>query len=142
MKGLAALIRVHRFQVEERRKKLAGLQSLRHELQDKIAGLEQALVDEGAERGDSVEAARSYSGYLRAELDRRRRMEATIAELGGEIAAAEDEVAQAFRELKSYEITLERRSQERLLRRRRREQQLLDEIGATIHRRGGPALPG
>lgn len=141
MRGLAGLIRLHRWKLDERRKKLADMETLAVELRAQLVRLDETLKAEAELSATSLDAARSFSAYMAAETERRSRLTATIAELERELAAARDEVAQAFRELKTYEITLENRRNQKASRERRRQQAVLDEVGRNIFRgRGsGPA---
>ena len=89
---------------------------------------------EARHAGDSVESAASYSNFMRAEMTRRATMEHSLVDLGVEIREARAKLAAAFRELKSYEITLDRKRQQAARLSDRRQQSVLDEIGHIRHR--------
>ena len=48
--------------------------------------------------------------------------------------AAREQIATAYRELKSYEIVVERKREHAKLKENRRQQSILDEIGQVVHR--------
>ncbi len=136
MKSLSTLIRLHKWKLNEEQRTLADLIGLSDDMRGQLGHIEQDLKTEGALVGESVDVARSYSAFLRSQLDRRRRIEASIAELGREIAVVEERVSSAFRQLKTYEISLERRHRNAALEQGRRDQSSLDEIALNMHRAG------
>jgi flagellar protein FliJ len=134
MKTLDTLIRVHEWKLNEERRKLADLIGLSNEMRGRISQIDQGLQSEAELVGDSVDAARSYSAYLKSQMQRRETLETSIAELDCEIAEVEESVAAAFKELKTYEISRDRRNAAAARQRARREQITLDEIALNMHR--------
>ncbi len=136
MRSLNTLIRLHRWKLNQQRRKLADLIGLSDDMRAQLGHIEADIRNEGALIGDSVEMARSYSAFLGSQLDRRTRIEASINELAREINDVEESVAAAFRELKTYEISFERRRQKVAAERAKRDQSGLDEVALNIHRAG------
>lgn len=134
MKNLAALVRLHKWRIEESTRKLAELEILAGRFRGQIVDIADALAREAAHAGDSVEAAASFSNYMQAENARRHTLERSLADLEQEIAGSREQLAAAYRELKSYEITLERKRADAARIRDRRQQAVLDEIGQILHR--------
>lgn len=134
MKSLDTLIRVHEWKLNEERRKLADLIGLANDMRAQISRMEQQLQTEAALVGDSVDAARSYSAYLKSQMDRRGVLESSIAELNNETAEVEESVAAAFKELKTYEISRDRRNAAAARQRAKREQATLDEVALNMHR--------
>ena len=135
MNGLASLIRWRRFLLDERRKELAALRARAGELAEEGRRLaaapraEQPVVDRDAALGFAL------GGYIDAVLGRRRALAATEAKLGEEIAVAENAVADAFAELKRYEIAAERAAEATRIAAAATERRQLDELALDNHRR-------
>jgi flagellar export protein FliJ len=141
MKSLDALVRLHKWRIDEGTRKLAELELLATQMQGQIEHIDERLAAESQLAGESIEAATSYSSFMRVEIGRRRTLELSLVDLGAEIAEAREALAVAFRELKTYEITLERKREQAALQRSRRQQSALDEIGLIQHRaRSGERL--
>lgn len=134
MKSLDTIIRVHEWKLNEERRKLADLIGAANDMRTQIARLEESLEAEAALVGDSVDAARSYSVFLKSQMGRRVTLESTIAELNREVSDVEESVAAAFKELKTYEISRDRRNSAEKRKRAQREQSSLDEVALNMHR--------
>jgi flagellar export protein FliJ len=83
----------------------------------------------------SNEAHFGFGAYAAEAVERRRRLEQSLAEAEGQMQAAADEVADAFRELKKFDVVKSREVRLAEERTRRREQSDLDEIGISMFRR-------
>jgi flagellar export protein FliJ len=130
-----SLVRITRWHLDEKRQKLAELERLAERLRGDLQRLDEGIAAEEklAEQDDM--ARRAYPAFLEAELDRRQRLEKSIADVEQEIEAAREEVGEAFRELKKYELAEDNERQRVRKRRDRIEQQQSDELGAQLHRR-------
>ncbi|MBU2090142.1 MAG: flagellar FliJ family protein, partial [Alphaproteobacteria bacterium] len=84
---------------------------------------------------DVYESTYTYGAYLAEARLRRAVIEACIKMLQDEARKAHDEVAEAFAELKKYEITQENRDRQAQEEANRREQDSLDEMGLAMFRR-------
>ena len=135
MSEIESLIRLSRWRVDEKRKALAELEALADHLQSEAVRLTEELGREKAIASAQAEPAPGLGAFIRASLERQAHLTQSIAEVQDRIAAARDEIAEAFQELKRYEIVQSDRQQKALLRRRRRETATLDEIGQTQHQR-------
>lgn len=135
MKGLAGLIRLGRWKLDGERKRLAVLQAQSDAYASRIRALESDLVAEAELAAGSIEAGMSYSRYLSANVAARRNLARSMAELEPQIEEVRKAIADAFRELKAYEIAAENRRRKELKARGRKEQARLDEIGIEGHRR-------
>lgn len=134
---LTGIIRVRRYALDEKRRALAELQ----EQEDKIIAHLKALEEELQREKEAAAAAPSmsftYGAYVDAYIDKREHNERILSQLRQKIDAARDEIAEAFRELKTFEITQEEREKREAEEIDRKEQIVLDEIGTTLHRRRG-----
>lgn len=134
-KGLKTLIRLSKFTVDEKRRTLTTLQTREDQMLAEIRMAELQLLQEQQFASANPALAFSFPAYHRAWMQRRLTMEQALVALRRQIELARDDLAEAFRELKTYEVTQknrEKREQEEL---DRKEQLFLDEVGLTMHRR-------
>jgi flagellar protein FliJ len=132
---LESLIRLHRWQLDERRRHLADLDALAHRLrgeQERLASEQQ--VEQGVAAG-SLEASTAYGAYARRLVERRRKLAESIASVEQQIAQARDALSEAFREVKRYEIAAASRAAQHNKLIARRDQANLDEVAAEADRR-------
>ncbi len=135
MKGLDNLIRLHRWQLDEKRRHLVDLDRLTQHLAAQIRGLEGEIRNEQQVAGSSTEAAMTYGDYVQAAIGRREKLDASLAELQSQRIVANEEVAEAYRELKKYELVKARNQRLANKRRQHQEQQVMDEVGLNLFRR-------
>jgi flagellar protein FliJ len=135
MKGIAAMVRVHKWKLEERSRVLQELERLRQKLQNAAAQLEAELVAEQHQARGGGAASFAYAGYAQAVIQRRQRLAQSLTEVETQTEQARQDVATAFQELKKYEIALANRERLKQQKIARSEQATLDDLGITIHRR-------
>ncbi|MDO8607770.1 MAG: hypothetical protein Q7R40_14630 [Phaeospirillum sp.] len=135
-KGLKTLIRLSKWTVDEKQRILVGLQGREDEILSWIKQSEEQLKEEqrvAAE--DSTGVGFSYGAFANAWLGRRQQLFAMLEMIRAEIIRAREELAEAFNELKTYELTQRERDRRAQAERDKKEQAFLDEIGLNIHRR-------
>ena len=137
MKGLDSLIRLHRWQLDEKRRHLVELERLAQRLAAQIHDLEVEIRNEQQVAGSSTEAARTYGDYVQAVIGRREKLDASLAGLQSQRVVAKEGVAEAYSELKKYELVKVRNQRLANKRRQRQEQQVLDEVALNQFRRRG-----
>lgn len=135
MKGLPGLIRLNQWKVDEQRRKVTELEMLADQLAGQISELQVQVDREGRNAGDDFAAQQAFSRFLSGALIRREKLEGSIAELTSQISDAKDDLADAYRELKSYEIAQANRDRRETQKNVLRERVKMDEIGAALHRR-------
>ena len=135
MTALDQLVRLHRWNLDEKRQKLAELERLRARLLGNIETLEVELAREQAAAMQSDTASLSLPVYVKTTIDRRRKIEDSIADVDRTIATARDEIAKAFQECKKYETAHDTHQRREALKQSRREQNAADELGIELHRR-------
>ena len=135
MKGLDNLIRLHRWQLNEKRRHLVELERLAQRLAAQIRELEVEIRNEQQVAGSSTEAGMTYGDYARAAIGRREKLDASLAELQSQRVVAKEEVAEAYRELKKFELVKVRNQRLANKRRQRQEQQVLDEVALNQFQR-------
>ena len=135
MKSLAGLIRLHRWQLDEKRRQLADLERMIADLESQCRRIETELVAEQQVAKDSVEAGFAYGGYGGNVIRQRKTLNESIGNLRDEASGMTTEIAGAFEELKRFELTQTNRDARARTARNQRDQQALDEVGLEIHRR-------
>lgn len=135
MRNRESLIRLHKFQVDERRRKVAEIELLLTEFRNKERELEAQVLAEQDKAGISDEAHFAYPMFAKSVQKRRANILQSISDLEVQLGAAQDELATAFRELKKYELMEESRKRKMQKQTQRLEQAELDEIALQIHRR-------
>lgn len=132
--GLNGLIRLHRWQLEEQRRKLGQLEAMRGEFERRAKDLELEIANE-QKRVENTEASFAYGTYAQAAIARRETLAQSIEGMELELVKARDQVAEAFREVKKFEIAQDRQIKRAQLAAGRKEQQTLDELSLDIYRR-------
>ena len=135
MKSVATLIRLQRHALVERKKVLAQLMEEAAQLRRSIAALEAALAHEKHLATQDPVLARAFPRFLQATLRQRAGFETMLADVAQRIAAIEQEIAEAFRALKAYELAEQGARERAATEAAHREQKLLDDIGGAMHRR-------
>ena len=134
--GLQSLIRLHRWQVDEQRRRLGELTRRADDLHGEARYLEQEIVDEQARsRADPLEAGTAYADYARAAIDRRAKTAEAIERAEADVAAARDDLGEAYRSLRTLEEAQAERARRQAMEAERRERIVLDEVGIQGHRR-------
>jgi flagellar export protein FliJ len=134
--GLQSLIRLHRWQVDEQRRRLAELTRRADDLHGEAQRLEQEIVHEQARsRADPLEAGTAYADYARAAIDRRTKTAEAIESAEAAVAAARDDLGEAYRSLRTLEQAQAERARRQAMEAERRERIVLDEVGIQGHRR-------
>ena len=130
------LIRLHEWNVDEKRRKLGELLRLQGELETQLKQLEDDYAREKeAATQDPAGAGMTFAPYHKQVLQRRENLEDSIRQMDVVIGYAQDELSEAYQELKKYETVEENRQRRRDQEMARREQAELDEIALTQHRR-------
>ncbi len=132
---LETLIRLHRWQVDERRRQVAELEGLAEKLRRELVRLAEERAMEQTAAGANLLTAHVYPGYIRRALQRQKTLEQSLAETEQQIAQARDLLAEAFQELKRYEIAQANRDRLRMTAAARRERIETDAIAIENYRR-------
>lgn len=131
--GMKTLIRLHRWQLDELRRRLAPLESEREVLLQKGRSLLERLDRERAAvaAGNGTPAdLQSFKNWVMVEHSR---IDAQLAKAEVVIEQLREQMADTFQDVKKFEITEERRRAHERQEEERREQLQLDEIGLNSH---------
>jgi len=133
--SLKTVIRLNKWQLDEKRRAVTELHNLRDQFLAQIERLEEEIIREREVARGDLTAARIFPGYLKAARDRRARLDQSVAQTDKKIAEAEEAVADAYRELKKFELAEEERVRLEKLKIRRKEDAVLDETAGVGFRR-------
>lgn len=135
MTAIDQLVRVHRWNLDEKRQKLAELERLRERLMGSIESLETDLKREKEAAASSDVTSIALPAFIRATLDRRQKIEESVAEVDRSIDSAREEITEAFQEFKKYETAHGNHQRREAEKQSRREQTAADELSLELHRR-------
>ena len=137
MADLVPLIRVRRHAIEQKQKFLATLYAQAEELKNQRDTLETQLAIEGEKTKEmGAEMMQFFAPYADSARARIEEIDEDRERLEKRIEVAQNEMRDAFAELKKIEIIDDRRAQEELAELEKREAEFLDEIGIDGFRRG------
>ncbi|MGX7705128.1 flagellar export protein FliJ [Methylobacterium sp. Gmos1] len=129
MKSRDTLIRLRRFQADEKRRKVAQIEAMIADFARMAADLDREIGQEEQRAGISDPAHFAYPTYARAAAQRRDNIRRSAEDLDVQLAEAKAALAEAFEELKKVEILDDReRSGERAAE-NARDQASMDAIG-------------
>ena len=125
------LIRLHKWKVDEARRKLSELYAAHAALVGEAEGLEASVLIEQAKAGSAEQGQFLYQSYVQSVLLQRESLEQSMAAINDEIVAALEVANDAFRELKKVEIVEEQHAERTRQEGLRKAQIDLDEIAST-----------
>jgi flagellar export protein FliJ len=137
MADLTALIRLHKFELDEKRITLGELYSALTLLERERAELENALALEKKAMDGGGDIHFTFLLYVEKVRQKRQELEQRGDLLNRQIEKAKDSLMETFGELKKYEMTQEERERLAEEERRLKESRELDAIGLESFRRQG-----
>lgn len=132
MKSRETLIRLKRFQVDERRRQVVQIEAMIADFERMSADLDREILSEQERAGINDPAHFAYPTYAKAAMTRRDNLRRSADELRVQLDDARGQLAEAFDELKKVEILEERDQERERLVEAAREQSELDRIGAHM----------
>ena len=130
MKSRDTLIRLKRFQVDEKRRQVAQIEAMIAEFERMANDLNREIAIEQERAGISDPGHFAYPTYAKAAIQRRDNLVQSANDLKGQLEDARGALAEAFEELKKVEILEERDQHRERATEAGREQAELDHIGA------------
>jgi flagellar export protein FliJ len=140
MKSRETLIRLKRFQVEEKRRRVAQIESMIADFQRMSVDLEREIEIEQERAGINDPAHFAYPTYAKAAIQRRQNLTRSADELRVQVEDAKMSLAEAFEELKKVELLDERDQARERAEDNAREQADLDSIGLMRSRMGAATI--
>jgi flagellar export protein FliJ len=128
MKSRETLIRLKKFQVDERRRKVAQIEGMIAEFERMAGDLEREIRFEQDRAGIHDPGHFAYPTYAKAAMQRRENLQRSADDLKLQLEAATDALADAFEEMKKIELLDERDQMRERAEEISREQAELDSI--------------
>ena len=108
MKSRETLIRLKKFQVDERRRKVAQIEGMIAEFERMAGDLEREIKSEQDRAGIHDPGHFAYPTYAKAAMQRRENLQRSADDLKVQLDAATNALAEAFEEMKKIELLDER----------------------------------
>ncbi|MCW2246356.1 chromosome segregation ATPase [Azospirillum fermentarium] len=135
MSSFKTLIRVQKWQLDEKRRALTELQNLEDRLRSEIDRLAEEMRAEQETARNDFNASFTYAGFARSAMERRRRIDDSIRQVQEQIVAATEQVAEAYQDLKRYELAEEERLKREREKQKHKEELMMDETALVGFRR-------
>lgn len=135
MKSRESLIKLKRFQVDEKRRQLAQIEGMIADFQVMADELDAQVLSEQRRTGIEDVAHFAYSTFAKAAAQRRGNLMTSIEDLEKQRAVAHDVLSEAVEDLKKVELLAERDQAKSKLEADWAEQEDLDEIANQRHNR-------
>jgi flagellar protein FliJ len=129
MKSRETLIRLKKFQVDEKRRKVAQIEGMIAEFERMAGDLEREIKTEQDRAGISDPGHFAYPTYAKAAMQRRENLQRSADDLKVQLNDAKDALGEAFEEMKKVELLDERDQMREREEQDAREQAELDTIG-------------
>jgi flagellar protein FliJ len=129
MKSRETLIRLKKFQVDERRRKVAQIEGMIAEFERMAVDLDREIKSEQDRAGIHDPGHFAYPTYAKAAMQRRENLQRSADELRLQLEVATAALAEAFEEMKKIELLDERDQMREREEENAREQAELDAIG-------------
>ncbi|HUV32839.1 MAG TPA: flagellar export protein FliJ [Devosiaceae bacterium] len=130
-----SLIRLRKFQVDEKRRQVAQIEIMIADFERMAAELDQQIELEHQKSGISDPTHFAYSTFAKAALVRRDNLIASAHDMREKLEPAQDQLAEAVEELKKVELLDARETAREAAEQARVEQVDMDDIGRMRHRR-------
>jgi flagellar export protein FliJ len=135
MKRTNTLIRLRRFRVDEMKRRLATLDGMKADAERKLADLEDSVTREKQRAGDSDIGRLAFPSFLRSIETRRENLRDTLKDIERERVQAQDDLTNAFQDLKALEFATEQQAKRASEIEARRSQSRMDEMALVRHLR-------
>lgn len=135
MKSRETLLRLKRFQVDEKRRRVAQIEMMINDFERMSNELDREIKAEEARSGISDVAHFAYPTYARAAKTRRDNLMQSADNLRIQLEEAKGHLAEAFEEMKKVEILEDREKAADIAIQSQRDQAAMDAIGLRAARR-------
>jgi flagellar protein FliJ len=129
------LLRLKSFRVDEMKRRMASIESMKADLDKKLSDLDDNVAREKQRAGDSDIGRLAFPSFLRSIESRRENLRTTLKDIEREYAAAQLDLTNAFQDLKSLEFATEQQAKRLAEIQTRRAQARLDEMAMVRHLR-------
>lgn len=135
MKTTETLIRAQRWQVDELRRRLTDLETMRQSMMDTMRRLGESVEAEKSRVQDSAIGHFAFPGFASSIRERQSNLQTSIQDIEGKIDGIRDELNEAFRELKKIEQVETERDRRERAEAMRSAQAALDDQATIAHAR-------
>jgi flagellar export protein FliJ len=135
MKSRETLIRLKKFQVDDKRRRVAQIEGMIAEFERMAGDLEREIKAEQDRANIHDPGHFAYPTYAKAAMNRRENLKRSADELRGQLEDAKAMLGEAFEEMKKVELLDERDQIREREEASAREQAELDSIGMLRHAR-------
>ena len=132
MKSRNSLIRLKRFQVDEKRRQVVQIEMMIAEFERMAAELDEQILAEQKRSGISDVAHFAYPTFAKAAMARRDNLMESANELRGQLDAAQAALSEAVEDMKKIELMEERDHMRERTAQDAAEQDELDEVAGRI----------
>ena len=129
MKSRETLLRLKRFQVDEKRRRVNQIETMIAEFHRMAGDLEREIKAEETRAGISDPAHFAYPTYAKAAMGRRDNLLQSAVNLHGQLDEAKAALQEAFEEMKKVEILEDRERASERAAESARDQAMMDSIG-------------
>jgi len=129
------LLRLKRFRVDEMKRRIAAIDAMRADLEKKLSDLDDNVAREKQRAGDSDIGRLAFPSFLRSIESRRENLRNTLKEIEREQTNAQEDLTNAFQDLKALEVAAEQQQKRLDELASRRAQARMDEIAIVRHLR-------
>ncbi len=134
MKSRETLIRLRKFDVDEKRQKVAAIEAMINDFKSMADDLDNQVRSEQQRAGVDDINHYAYPTFAKAAVQRRDNLMISIADLEAKMDAANEELQDAMKALKNVEILEERDMARTRVKAARNEQNSLDEFAQNMSR--------
>ena len=134
MKSRDTLIRLRKFDVDEKRQKVASIEAMIDDFKKMADDLDRQIVTEQQRAGVDDINHYAYPSFAKAAVGRRDNLMISIADLEVKLDAANEELQDAMKALKNIEVLEERDMTRTQAKQARDEQANLDEFAQNMSR--------
>ncbi len=131
MKSRATLLRLKRFQVDEKRRRVTQIETMIAEFERMAGDLTREITTEEERAGITDPSHFAYPTYAKAAMQRRDNLRHSADELRTQLEEAQAELQDAFEDLKKVEILEDREQARERTAETARDQAEMDRIGLT-----------
>jgi flagellar export protein FliJ len=129
------LLRLKRFRVDEMKRRMASIETMKIDLEKKLSDLDDNVAREKQRAGDSDIGRLAFPSFLKSIEVRRENLRTTLKDIEREYAAAQLDLTNAFQDLKSLEFATEQQAKRLAEIQTRRSQARMDEMAMVRHLR-------
>jgi flagellar export protein FliJ len=133
MKSRDSLIRLKRFQVDEKRRQVTQIEMMIADFNRMISDLDDQIVGEQNRVGIHDITHFAYPTFAKAAIQRRENLRVSVSDLEEKLSGARDALGLAVEELKKVELIEERDQARERAEREAVEQEALDEVATRRH---------